>query len=155
MALRLIRGGAQHPLGRFRSITTRDATGLSHDGEVYYAWNALPSSGEPQYEIQFGDGTWMLCSGNELEGGHFTCAQISPLSLPAVMIRRTSIGLANPVVAKSTVERLLAAASIQYEWHCETATLVGNGLRLRPQPNGLYELVDLGWIFETVETVGL
>jgi hypothetical protein len=57
------------PLGRFHAVRTRDGEALAHDGQAYFALNALESSSGKQavVEIQFADGSWMLAEPEDLE----------------------------------------------------------------------------------------
>lgn len=51
-------------LGRFRSRSTRDATGLDRDGQDVVAINQLDAD---TVEVQFRDGEWMLCAPDEVD----------------------------------------------------------------------------------------
>lgn len=50
------------PLGTFHAVETRDAVAQARDGWPYFVANSrgLTSDGQPLFEIQFGDGQWML-----------------------------------------------------------------------------------------------
>lgn len=52
------------PVGVFKSRSTRDAVAAERDGQPVFAWNPLRGG---EIEIQFADGTWMLCDPAELE----------------------------------------------------------------------------------------
>lgn len=80
----------------------------------------------------------------------FTCDQIGGRVLSAVGFARTDVSSANPLVTKFIVGRLLTIAGVACEWDGDCVTLLGNGLRLRPGPGGLYALAGLGWVFEVV-----
>lgn len=57
-----LRGGRESPIGSFHALVTRDAVGLTRDGWPYFRKNpkGLDPRGYPLFEIQFGDGEWML-----------------------------------------------------------------------------------------------
>lgn len=50
------------PLGTFHCVETRDAVARTRDGWPYFAANSrgVTADGQPLFEIQFGDGQWML-----------------------------------------------------------------------------------------------
>ncbi|WP_427175237.1 hypothetical protein [Arthrobacter sp. 92] len=52
----------KEPLGIFHAVETKDAVARTRDGWPYFAANSrgLTSTGQPLFEIQFGDGEWML-----------------------------------------------------------------------------------------------
>lgn len=56
------------PLGVFRAVLTRDAVGLTRDGWPYFVRNprGTDSEGHRLFEIQFGDGEWMLAVDEDL-----------------------------------------------------------------------------------------
>lgn len=56
------------PLGVFHAVKTRDAVGLTRDGWPYFQKNpkGLDTSGSLIYELQFGDGEWMLAVAEDL-----------------------------------------------------------------------------------------
>lgn len=65
---------SDNSLGTFRARVTRDAAALERDGQRYFAMNRLEErfarSGERGlYEIQFGDGVWMLAREDDLVAG--------------------------------------------------------------------------------------
>lgn len=72
----------REPLGIFRAVSTRDAEALSRDGQPYFDMHRLDESlpdedrtrilmarGGELYEVQFGDGTWMLVRAEDLTAG--------------------------------------------------------------------------------------
>lgn len=69
-----------HPLGIFRAVATRDGQARARDGQAYFAMNKLDESGSGDaaalmrqggelYEIQFGDGEWLLVRAADLVTG--------------------------------------------------------------------------------------
>lgn len=56
------------PLGTFRAVKTRDAVARTRDGWPYFEANfqGMSPTGEPLYEIRFGDGQWMLAAAEDL-----------------------------------------------------------------------------------------
>lgn len=56
------------PLGTFRAVKTRDAVARTRDGWPYFEANfqGMSPTGEPLYEIRFGDGEWMLAVAEDL-----------------------------------------------------------------------------------------
>jgi hypothetical protein len=61
-------------IGIFRARATRDGEALARDGEPYFAMNRLEEANRPEreralYEIQFGDGVWMLVREDDLVSG--------------------------------------------------------------------------------------
>ncbi len=56
------------PLGVFHAVRTREAVALARDGWPYFAMNrlGLAALGDALYEIQFGDGEWMLAAAGDL-----------------------------------------------------------------------------------------
>lgn len=56
------------PIGIFRTVKTRDAVAQTRDGWPYVQANfqGMSASGEPVYEICFGDGQWMLAVAQDL-----------------------------------------------------------------------------------------
>lgn len=56
------------PLGTFRAVKTRDAVAQTRDGWPYFEANfqGMSPTGEPLYEIRFGDGEWMLAAADDL-----------------------------------------------------------------------------------------
>lgn len=56
------------PLGTFRAVRTRDAVAQTRDGWPYFEANfrGMSPTGEPVYEIRFGDGEWMLAASEDL-----------------------------------------------------------------------------------------
>ena len=56
------------PLGHFHSVTTRDAVAQARDGWPYFVLirRGLAPDGQALYEIQFGDGEWMLAVASDL-----------------------------------------------------------------------------------------
>lgn len=60
-------------IGIFRARVTRDAEARARDGQPYFAMNRLTES-QPElerglFEIQFGDGLWMLAREDDLVTG--------------------------------------------------------------------------------------
>jgi hypothetical protein len=58
-------------IGTFRAHSTRDGEAVTRDGQPYYAINRLEEASKPEgerdlYEIQFGDGLWMLARLDDL-----------------------------------------------------------------------------------------
>lgn len=66
----MLGSGQPGPLGIFHAVSTRDAVAQARDGWPYFAANrrGTDSSGEQIYEIQFGDGEWMLAAEADLVG---------------------------------------------------------------------------------------
>ena len=61
-------------IGIFRSRVTRDGAALARDGEPYFAMNRLGEANRAEgeralFEIQFGDGMWMLVREDDLVSG--------------------------------------------------------------------------------------
>jgi len=56
------------PIGIFRAVKTRDAVARTRDGWPFFEANfrSMNPSGEPVYEIRFGDGQWMLAAAQDL-----------------------------------------------------------------------------------------
>lgn len=71
MAAKSNRPEESAPLGTFRAIKTRDAVARTRDGWPYFEANfqGMSPSGEPLYEIRFGDGEWMLAAADDLIPG--------------------------------------------------------------------------------------
>ena len=71
----------REPLGTFRAKSTRDGAARARDGHPYYAMHrvqeTLPADpvktlwdrGGELYEVQFGDGAWMLVRAVDLATG--------------------------------------------------------------------------------------
>jgi hypothetical protein len=58
------------PLGWFLAKRTRDAEAQRRDGSPFFALNWMASSTEEVVaEVQFGDGMWMLASGDDVHPG--------------------------------------------------------------------------------------
>lgn len=61
-------------IGVFRARSTRDGEALARDGEPYFAMNRLEEENRIEgdrdlFEIQFGDGLWMLVREDDLVAG--------------------------------------------------------------------------------------
>jgi hypothetical protein len=56
------------PLGVFHAVRTRDAVGLARDGWPYFVKHrrGFDTEGQVIFEIQFGDGQWMLAVDEDL-----------------------------------------------------------------------------------------
>lgn len=56
------------PLGYFHAVGTRDAVAQARDGWPYFVLNrrGLAPDGQALYEVQFGDGEWMLAVASDL-----------------------------------------------------------------------------------------
>ncbi|MCU1325400.1 MAG: hypothetical protein JWN34_770 [Bryobacterales bacterium] len=54
--------------GNVRAVRTRDAVAQTRDGWPYFRANprSTDSSGEALFEVQFGDGAWMLAVQGDL-----------------------------------------------------------------------------------------
>lgn len=67
-------------LGVFHAIRTHDAVAQTRDGWPYFVLNriGLDRLGEAVYEIQFGDGEWMLAVAGDLEGKGSERAVVEP-----------------------------------------------------------------------------
>ncbi len=59
-------------LGVFHACHTHDAVAQTRDGWPYFALNriGLDARGEALYEVQFGDGEWMLAVADDLVEDH-------------------------------------------------------------------------------------
>lgn len=58
-----------HAIGRFCSISTRDANSIARDGSLIYSVNVV-RQGEKEpglREVRFADGHWMLCDAEEIQ----------------------------------------------------------------------------------------
>lgn len=62
------RFASQQPLGVFHAVVTRDAVGLTRDGWPYFRKNPQGHDvhGNMLFEVQFGDGKWMLAVEEDL-----------------------------------------------------------------------------------------
>ncbi|WP_107706241.1 hypothetical protein [Nocardioides allogilvus] len=59
------------PIGIFRARSTKDGEAFERDGQSYFAINPLQERAKPAgdrdlFEIQFGDGIWMLARLDDL-----------------------------------------------------------------------------------------
>lgn len=61
-------GDGRKPLGTFHAALTRDAVGLTRDGWPYFQkhYRGRDVHGIGLFEIQFGDGEWMLAVEEDL-----------------------------------------------------------------------------------------
>lgn len=65
-------GDGQHaqrrPIGVFHAVRTRDAVGITRDGWPYFVQHGKGHdvSGGSLFEIQFGDGEWLLAVSEDL-----------------------------------------------------------------------------------------
>lgn len=61
-------GTSRAPLGMFHAVRTRDAVGITRDGWPYFQKNSRGHDvhGSALFEIQFGDGEWMLAVDEDL-----------------------------------------------------------------------------------------
>lgn len=132
------------PVGRFRSITTRDASGRERDGQAIVAWNSLSGG---QIEVQFSDRAWMLCAPEELDAGRFTLDGCEPLSWPAAWFGASSAGSVSPVVARAVLVSLLEVTETPHTWETDKVCVVDGGPVLHPGEDGMYDLTVLGWKF--------
>ena len=58
----------REPLGVFHAISTRDGEAHTRDGQDFYTLNPVDTQGAEEIaEIQFGDGSWMLATADDLE----------------------------------------------------------------------------------------
>lgn len=64
----MLASGQPEQLGIFHAVSTKDAVAQTRDGWPYFVANSRgrDSNGEQLYEIQFGDGEWMLAAEADL-----------------------------------------------------------------------------------------
>ncbi len=57
------------PVGVFRAVATRDGNALDRDGQPFFRLNHVFDDlrDGPFYEIQFGDGVWILAATPDLD----------------------------------------------------------------------------------------
>lgn len=132
------------PIGRFRSLTTRDASAQERNGQAIVAWS--PLSGGP-IEVQFMDGVWMLCAPEELDAGRFTVDGLQPRTWPVARFGSSPDGSVRPVVAQAVLDSLLEATETPHAWESGSVQVGEPCMVLTPGEDGMYDLASLGWLF--------